>query len=139
MDSDALWRVVVFLIVAAIVIVKMIKKSAKTGDFGENLAATKESFLKSEMLDMPCKIRISRLASFAGAIRKAYVFLNGTQVGVLKNGESIDLTTSYQDNVLVVADEPDGSDRTMKPFRFSANSGGNVNIKFYLWKQIEFS
>jgi hypothetical protein len=87
----------------------------------EQMAAAKER----ETLEDPCEVIVTRPQSFVGKFVSMDVFLNGSHVGVLKNGQTLALTTSHPDNLLVLR-AADGE----RQLRFAATSGGRVDISF---------
>jgi hypothetical protein len=81
--------------------------------------------INPKIIEVPSKVSITRSKSFVGAIMDVNVFLNNEEVGKLKNGATLDFTTSYALNELTVVYTADNSTRTI---RFKAEPGGSVKI-----------
>jgi hypothetical protein len=79
----------------------------------------------SDKLAAPCTVSVTRLPSFAGALARHSLILNGTEVGTLKNGASLDVATEYGTNELLIRGTP--PDRTIA---FDAVPGGMVRIEY---------
>jgi len=84
--------------------------------------------LAEDLLESPCTIRFTRLGSMVGAIVAQVVYLNGVNCGAVKNGKSIELSTSNRWNTIFVTDQygvafPD-------VYRFEAAPGGRVEVNF---------
>ncbi len=80
---------------------------------------------KSEHLETPCNVSITRLPSMIGSAMDVRVFLNGTEMGILKNGKTFDFTTENSINVLTVKYH---ADATTNSVTFNAKSGDSVRI-----------
>jgi hypothetical protein len=76
-------------------------------------------------LETPCRVSITRLPSVIGAAMNVNVLLNSDEVGILKNGKTIDFNTEYSVNEITVNYVADGASRTIK---FEAEAGGSVNV-----------
>ncbi len=109
--------------------VLFLSEAKKKEEFKEDMDTTRQRYAASEKLSTPCKVIINRLPSFYGKLNDINVFLNGIEAGVLKNGKTLELTTSYSANELTVTD---GSPEGKKSLQFTATPGGSVNIEFKL-------
>lgn len=108
--------------------------AAKRQAFAEDLTAVQERSSESEPLAVPCRVTVTRLSSFAGKLDKLRVFLNGNDVGVLKDGEALNLSTDWSSNELLLM----GSEsQCSRPLQFTATSGGHVSVRAKHGKQPE--
>lgn len=85
----------------------------------------KADYIVPKTIDGPSNVSITRSKSFVGAIMDVHVFLNNEEVGKLKNGATLDFTTSYALNEITVVYDADNTTRTI---RFKAQPGGSVKI-----------
>ena len=65
-------------------------------------AKTKELLdgIKNESLNKPCAITINRTSSVVAAVVNYEMYLNGNQIGLLKNGGNVSVTTNIKNNVI---------------------------------------
>lgn len=100
--------------------------------FGADKAAEKQ---QSEALDKakdaapltgePCEVALTRLPSALGCAMGVRVYLNGQEQEVLKNGQTVRMTTPLAENGLTVRYNADGVSRSIN---FTAEPGGHVRI-----------
>jgi len=100
------------------------KREAKEQGIGQDLAATKQRAESSAKLAEPCNVSVTRLSSFVAAVVPSAVFLNGNRVGVLKNGGTLNLSTEYADNELMIRNPVD------RTIQFEGVPGGLVKLEF---------
>lgn len=81
-------------------------------------------------LEKPCKIKLIRLSKFAASRATFQIFLNGSVVGSIKNGETIELSTDFAENELTLKYID-----LFASLHFDAKSGGIVEIQFSAAKQ----
>ncbi|MDR0430595.1 MAG: DUF805 domain-containing protein [Tannerellaceae bacterium] len=96
-------------------------KKCKRYYMAEPSAATPE-----EHLSEPCLITLQRINIMAGAALPQVVYLNGIQIGTVKNGKAISFHTWVKENVVFVTVQgiafPD--------YKFTAEPGGSIVILF---------
>ena len=114
---------ILFAIIGGI-ISYIIAVNCKPGNYQEQQHAPLPN---AQPLEVPCAITITRENSMIGAIVQYSIMINGQHAGYVKNGESIRITTSLMQNVIVAKD---AYGTEIKPLFFSAPSGGNVWIVF---------
>jgi hypothetical protein len=90
-----------------------------------------EAGREAEQLDEPCTVVLHREKRFAGALMLMTVHLNGTAIGTVANGASIEFKTSVRFNTIVVVDA-NGYTRKSMGQTFEAEDGGTA--AFRLWK-----
>jgi len=76
----------------------------------------------------PCTIVLHREKGFKGALIPLVVHLNGTQVGTVANGASIEFQTFVRSNTIVVADH-NGATRKGMAQMFEAEDGGTAAFR----------
>jgi len=79
-----------------------------------------------ELLEAPCTIRLTRTTNFVGGGVKLNVFLNGSEMEKLGNGQTIEMRTDRAKNMLFIKQ----GKRPVTVRRFDATAGSNVNIEF---------
>jgi hypothetical protein len=79
--------------------------------------------------EIPCTITFIREKRVLGALVNQHVYLNGFEVGPVKNGQAIQFFTYKFDNVVVVTDS-NGMSACADYFAFKAVEGGLRNIRF---------
>ena len=77
----------------------------------------------STPLSSPCKVALTRKSSMVGAAMGVDVYLNGVNEGVLKNGQTVMMSTTVSENELSLHYRADG---TRKSVEFTAEPGGEV-------------
>lgn len=77
-----------------------------------------------EQLESPCNVSITRTSSLLGAAMGVRVFLNDTEVGILKNAQTLSFTSQYAENELAVL----YSEGITKSMVFTAEPGENVSF-----------
>jgi hypothetical protein len=78
-------------------------------------------------LENPCTVSVTRSVNFVGGGVNVYVFLNGQEQGVLKNGQTVAMQTELAHNELDIHFKDQGP---ISSIEFDAEPGGNVDIKF---------
>lgn len=73
----------------------------------------------------PCTVYLTRLSSVAGSAMGVRVFLNGREQEVLRNGKTVMMQTSLQQNELTLRYNAGGTVRTLS---FDAQAGGSVHV-----------
>ena len=81
----------------------------------------------SVQLDFPRILTVSRLSAAAGSLSVYSIWLNGQNMGSLRNGESVQVTVNLEQNVITAED---GFGSEIKPLYFSVPSGGSSWICF---------
>ena len=76
-------------------------------------------------LEVPCTVTFTRIACAFGCAMGVQVYLNGTLMATVKNGQTISMTTFVRYNELSVHYTADGASRSIS---FEAVPGGNVQI-----------
>lgn len=118
-----------FLLIAVLVVIDVFSvinafKAEKVIE--EQITQDEKVFTEEkEALETPCAVSITRLSSMVGAVNKVNVFLNGNQVGVLKNGQTLETTTQFRQNKVMVIFTNDNLTRAIE---FDAESNGHVHI-----------
>lgn len=82
-----------------------------------------------ELLAQPCTINFHRLSRFVGMAVSQHVWLNGVKVGVVDNGKNLTFQTITKHNTVFVTDQY-GVAFKGDPYKFEAQEGGVVDIKF---------
>ena len=80
----------------------------------------------SRPLDRPCRIQVTRRASAIGAAMGVEVYLNGRMQDLLKNGQTVTMETSVEDNLLTVHYKADNATRSEE---FTAVPGGIIRYE----------
>lgn len=88
--------------------------------------AAKE-FKEGEKLESPCTIKLTRTRNFIGSAFKMPVYLNGNQVGLLKNGKTIEFNTHYKKNQVKCVIDKYGGTRSIE---FESEPSGQVELVF---------
>ncbi len=105
-----------------------IAKNCKPGDYRPQQYGPP---VNAQALAAPCTLTVTREKSFVGMAVAYHVFLNGQQVGTLKNGESLQLPATLVQNTLLVQD---AYGTELKPLYFALPPGGNAQILFNTMK-----
>ena len=111
------------LIIYDIVLIKNATKNEN--QLTVNMADVQTQAITSTPLEKPSKVSITRLSSMVGAAMGVRTFLNGTEVGVLKNNQTLDLSTNVAENDITVQYIADGTTNSIK---FNAESDGVIRI-----------
>ena len=122
-DSSAALQVVgvIFVIIG---IVQM-----TTGSFQKKKKETElfniidNKIMKGPILPKPCKVVISRPSKTIGASINYELSFNGKPIGALKNGQTLEVETSYQNNIIVCPSFPNY-------FEFEAISNGHISLGY---------
>lgn len=77
-------------------------------------------------LETPCQVILTRKSSMVGAAMGVQVQLNGESQGVVKNGQSLQMSTRLKLNELSVLYNADQATRSVE---FEATAGGHVEIE----------
>lgn len=125
-DGEVLPSYGVALLLAAIggIVSYIIAKNCKPGTFRQDGGLPAGGL---QPLAAPCALSVTREKSFVGAVVPYHVYLNDNHIGTLKNGQSLQASTAWAQNTLVVKDAY-GSQ--LKPLHFSVAPGGNAHIVF---------
>jgi hypothetical protein len=86
---------------------------------------TAETVSKSNEMEIPCTVTLTRPCNLPDMAMGVHVFLNGVEQEVLKDGETVIMQTWLIVNELTVRFNADDVVRSAK---FNAISGGNVHI-----------
>jgi len=119
--------ILVWLVVDIFAIRNAGKQAKELEEKNLNLQEKVSQFQPTERLEQPCTLAITRTSSMLGAAMGVTVFLNGTEVGVLKNGQTLNFTTVYANNDLTVVTNADNVTRSLT---FPATPGGFVHFTF---------
>ncbi|MDR0699015.1 MAG: hypothetical protein LBG28_07340 [Tannerella sp.] len=84
-----------------------------------------ETFNKTNEMEIPCTVTLTRPGNIFGIAMGVRVFLNGIDQGILKNEETIILQTWLILNELIVRFN---ADDVVSSAKFNAAPGGNVHI-----------
>lgn len=114
--------IVVFIVIDVFSIKKAIEDEKS---LAQRSAASQQRMAASVPLATPCRVAITRTASLVGAAMAVRVTLNGVEVGLLKNNQTLEFPTSYSENELVVIYNADG---TTNSISFTAQPGGFVHV-----------
>lgn len=79
--------------------------------------------------EKPCSVTFIREKKVLGAMVSQHVFLNGFEVGPVKNGQAIQFFTYKTDNVVTVTDD-NGLSAVPDYFAFQASEGCSQTIRF---------
>lgn len=118
-----------FLLIAVFVIfdiISIVNAFKADKQIQEEVAQDVQAFSEDkEALEAPCSVSITRLSSMLGAANKVNAVLNGVEVGTLKNGQTLETTTSFRQNKLLMVFTNDNQTRSLE---FEAESNGHVRI-----------
>ncbi|GHT10234.1 hypothetical protein FACS189426_10110 [Bacteroidia bacterium] len=98
-------------------------KSCKHKFYSEPLPASPE-----EILTEPCIINFKRLGNFVGAALPQFIYLNGTKIGAIKNGNAISFQTNVKHNTLFVMDIHGVAFKDV--YKFEAQPSASVYVRF---------
>jgi len=84
-------------------IIAIVNASKTEEQIEEQVTQDEEAFSTGEELETPSSVFITRNKGLWGAANKVTVFLNGKQIGLLKNGKTLNAKTSYQDNKIMLS------------------------------------
>jgi hypothetical protein len=104
----------------------------------ENEVATKEAAIldaklaKLPKIETPCMVSIHRPSKLWGAWTKVFVYLNDQKIGALKNGKTLNFSTPYVTNQMIITD---GANGVIKE-SFTAEAGGSLQYKLHFLKGI---
>lgn len=87
------------------------------------LAATPD-----EMLSAPCEIRFTRVFSTDGENLAQIIYLNGVEIGLVKNGETLSFATTVRNNIVYVTGL--NGQAFKGEYKFEAQPGGQVDVRF---------
>ncbi len=79
-------------------------------------------------MSAPCDITFERMGSMVGAAMTMTVYLNGFNVGAVKNGKTIRFQTKLRYNTVYVADHLGTFFQDFA--RFEAAPGGTIQLRF---------
>ncbi len=115
--------IAVFVVVDIISIVNAFKsnKQIQAEVTQDEKAFTEER----EQLELPCTVSFTRLSSMVGAANKVKVVLNGEEIGILKNGQTLETKTPFRQNKVLMIFTNDNQTRALE---FTAESIGKVHI-----------
>ena len=121
-------------IMSAFKIDKALEEAKKQNE--ASLYEVRERAIKMEKLDgEPCVVSLTRPSKAREANMGVRVFLNGWEQGVLKNGGTLSMRTSYFKNELAAWYQSNNSLHTCE---FMAHSGGNIALSLQ-YDKAEFS
>jgi hypothetical protein len=92
----------------------------------EKAAEIEKKLADVPKLELPCKVSVTRTSSILGATNYVAVFLHDFEVGRLKNGMTLEFTTDYASNKMVLQPEV-GSGVAIN---FSATADGHVYFEY---------
>ncbi|MDR3217661.1 MAG: hypothetical protein LBU22_01555, partial [Dysgonamonadaceae bacterium] len=83
---------------------------------------------EEELLSSPCTINFKRISGVVGAAMKLHVYMNGQQMGAVKNGKTISFQTNVKNNILFVLDH--AGNAFPSTYRFVAEPDTSVSVLF---------
>lgn len=92
----------------------------------EKTAEVEKKLADIPRLETPCKISIMRPSNFLGAMNYVAVYLHGFEVGRLKNGMTLEFSTDYALNEMILQPEQGKGIR----IDFPATADGHVRFEF---------
>jgi len=113
------------LVFAGLGMWQMIKSMMKGG---KEAPAEDMPFLNEQPTSEPCTIKIVRDKSFSAAMAAYTMVLNGTEVGEIKNGETLTVTTNYINNHLSAKNGI--YNNSIRPLSFAVTPGMTAEIHF---------
>ncbi len=123
-------RGVFFVLIGAFIvfdIIAFVNASKTEEQIEEQVSQDEETFSTAEELSDPCSVSLTRNKNLMGAAIKSTVYLNGNQLGQLKNGQTLEFETKSKNNKLMIVNNKDNMSRAIE---FEAEPGGEVNINF---------
>ena len=114
-----------FSLAGLVSIVRLLTMKEKSPE--EIATETEEKLVNVSKLDSPCKISIKRSSSFLGAMNYVAVYLHGFEVGRLKNGSTLNFSTEYATNEMILVSEGGG---TSIKKTFPAEAGGSIQFLY---------
>ncbi len=126
--------ILVFLVIDILTLINAFTSDKRMATQQQQKKEEFQQTIQNEQLAAPCLIMLHRPSNILGAAIGLKVFLNYEDLGVLKNGKTIQFYTHFKYNVLTGESNNNGPVR--EPFQFEAIPGGTLYINYKPSKNI---